>query len=56
MPKAHICLKKIGSGPRKISSINSKAVKTYVNVQQAPNPAAQFPSAVPPFDVHSEAV
>ena len=29
---------------------------TYVNVQQTPNPAAQFPSMEPPFDEHSEAV
>ena len=31
-------------------------LKTYVNVQQTPNPAAQFPSAVPDFELHSEDV
>ena len=31
-------------------------IYTYVNVQQTPNPAAQFPSIEPPFDEHSEAV
>ena len=53
IPKVSIT---IPLGPQKLNLINSKAVKTYVKVQQAPNPAAQFPSAVPPLFVHSEAV
>ena len=28
----------------------------YVKIQQAPNPAAQFPSLLPPLSVHSELV
>ena len=31
-------------------------IEYKVNLQQTPNPAAQFPSAVPDFDVHSELV
>ena len=33
----------------------SDSQNTYVNVQQTPNPAAQFPSALPPLLVHSDA-
>ena len=33
----------------------SESPNTYVNVQQTPNPDAQFPSALPPLLVHSDA-
>ena len=36
--------------------VNTYVSKTYVNVQQTPKPAAQFPSLVPLLVPHSLAV
>ena len=38
------------------SEFNDLTIYTYVNVQQTPNPAAQFPSIEPPLLEHSDEV
>ena len=38
------------------SDVIDLTIYTYVNVQQTPKPAAQFPSIVPPLLVHSDEV
>ena len=38
------------------SEVKDLTTYTYVNVQQTPNPEAQFPSEEPPLLEHSDAV
>ena len=43
-------------GIQKYVKICKHKFNTHVKTQQTPNPAAQFPSEVPDFELHSEDV